>query len=343
MSLSELGSSIGRYFSLVSLVPSTITVLYVFFLVNSGAWSGPPVWAAAWNTLEGAGPGVWTLIVGLALALGLAAHPLQFPLVQAYEGYWGRTVLARRLWLDRSSAHARKAVHNSDLLNHLKGLEPDTDAASREALWVAGLRVDVDRAAARYPQPAPDAPSPFMPTRLGNVLRRYELLAGAPYGLSGVQAVPYLALVADERDVRYLDDQRATLDLVVRLSAMSLLACAITVVFLWNDGLWLLLALVPYALGYLFYRGAVAVAHEYGTAMAALIALNRDALYRRLRLSLPESAAAERRRNGSSLRYLLGLERTAQAEYVDPDQSPGATQVKDLAGGGTDPAGRMGS
>jgi hypothetical protein len=63
---------------------------------------------------------------------------------------------------------------------------------------------------------------------------------GAPFGLDAVRVIPHLALVAQDRDLEYLNDQRSNLDLAVRLCATSLLATACTLAFLWDRGLWLL-------------------------------------------------------------------------------------------------------
>ena len=126
--------------------------------------------------------------------------------------------------------------------------------------------------------------------------------------------MPQLALVAQQKDVDYLNDQRSSLDLTIRLSATSFLAAAAAILFLWNDGLWLLIALVPYGLAYMFYRGAVVSAHEYGTAMAALIALNRFALYERLGIPRPSTAANEREQN-EDLKVLYEFSPDTQLTY----------------------------
>ena len=53
----------------------------------------------------------------------------------------------------------------------------------------------------------------MMPTRLGNMLRRYEILAGAPYELDAPTVLPSLALVAPPGHLDYLNDQRSALHL----------------------------------------------------------------------------------------------------------------------------------
>jgi hypothetical protein len=60
--------------------------------------------------------------------------------------------------------------------------------------------------------------------------------------------------------VRNLRVMREQLDLAVRLCTLSLLAAIVAVVFLITDGAWLFVALVPYALAYAAYRGAVVAA-----------------------------------------------------------------------------------
>ena len=60
----------------------------------------------------------------------------------------------------------------------------------------------------------------MMPTRLGNVLRRYEDTAGRQYGLDIVRIAPHLNLVARPEHREYVDDCRKGLDLGVRLCVL---------------------------------------------------------------------------------------------------------------------------
>jgi hypothetical protein len=96
-----------------------------------------------------------------------------------------------------------------------------------------------------------------MPTRLGNVLRRYEQLAG-------------------------------------------------------------ILALVPCTIAFASYRGAVVVAHEYGTALVVLTDLNRFSLYEQMRLPLPDDLEDERTTN-KQLATVLSLDNvTADKREAEP-------------------------
>jgi hypothetical protein len=154
-----------------------------------------------------------------------------------------------------------------------------------------------------------------LPTRLGNVLRHYEDIAGKQYGLDAILVAPPMALVASPEHVAYLNDTREQLDAAVRLSILSGLATAIYALALLTDGLWLLLSLGPYLMSYLSYRGAVISAHDYGTALARLIDLNRFRLYEALHVPLPNSTVGERAAN-KKLTALLGFQRNVSVHYL---------------------------
>ena len=164
-----------------------------------------------------------------------------------------------------------------------------------------------------------------MPTRLGNVLRRYERLAGYQYRLDAVQVIRHVAFVAPEGHIEYLNDQRELLDLSVRMCATSIVAVVVAVSFLWHHGPWLAIALIPYGLAYLSYRGAVVVAHEYGEAICTVIDLDRFALYDFLRLPRPKNTASERSMN-AALGKLLGHDPDVSLRYDYQSIQDGAGQ-----------------
>jgi hypothetical protein len=257
--------------------------------------------------------------------VGLFIHPLQFPTVQLLEGYWGTSALARgAIWV-RAEHYRKKAqkiaaeieVNEGVLVDELaadRGDEVDAlsddeldqevekyldDEPTEKALSHAIARDALTKAQDRYPRRAR-----MMPTRLGNALRAAEDRAGAQYGLDAIIVAPHLALIAPESHVAYLRDSREQLDLAVRLCSVSLLATVITVPAVFTDGLWLLLALVPYALAYVAYRAAVSAADEFMTAVSTIIDLDRFELYRHLGLCRPQTTHHERRRNAKLMRLI---------------------------------------
>jgi hypothetical protein len=156
-----------------------------------------------------------------------------------------------------------------------------------------------------------------MPTRLGNMLRRYEVLAGSAYKLETPTVLPYVTLVAPPEHRDYLNDQRSAMDLAVRTCMTSALAFLMTVIFLWHSGLWLLIALGPYSLTYLSYRGSIVAAQSYGIAMSTIIAMNRFALYEYLNLPRPSTTVNERKMN-ETLMDLLHGDSDASIKYRYP-------------------------
>jgi hypothetical protein len=109
----------------------------------------------------------------------------------------------------------------------------------------------------------------------------------------------------------------------VRLCALFALAAALSVVLLIRDGPWLLLALAPYCISYLAYRGATSSAHAYGTALSTLVDLDRFALYEQLHVLPPSSIKAERDRNALLLGVLSG-DKDIALDYAPPKDGPGS-------------------
>jgi hypothetical protein len=268
----------------------------------------------------------------LAVLFGVALHPFQFAMTQALEGYWGlgiglrlahvRILRYRRLvqrledaadaseesWIaaveaDRGTRD--RLQDESDEVRARKNLH-FLDAELGDAMLDDYLRAQASRSSRAL---FPDAARRILPTRLGNALRRYEDRAGMQYGLDILRIAPHLNLVAAKEHRAYVDDTRKGLDLGVRLCVVSILAALVTVILLIDDGAWILLALLPYAIGYLAYRGAVASAHAYGVALSTLVDLNRFPLYDALGLPRPLDTASERVQN-SRLRDLLASQPT---------------------------------
>lgn len=322
--ISGVGGAIGRYFSVVSFIPSLFLVGFTFSLIESGAWSGNegPDWVRAGNAFTHLGN--LALLTLISIALGVIVHPVQFALVQFFEGYWGTGRVVQRIRVARIMHHlgSRKS-HFSGIKRTQKALneqvEPQGSVGRAELL---SLRDESDRLFGGYPLAVDDV----MPTRLGNVLRRYERLAGAQYGLEAIGIVRHVALVAQAQRVDYVNDQRQLLDLSVRMCATSIFATLIAIAFLWHHGPWLLIALVPYGIAYLSYRGAVVVAHEYGSALSAMIDLDRFALYDALRLPRPATTAGERLVN-SKLMRLVNHSPQVVLRYEHPDVTSTPSEV----------------
>jgi hypothetical protein len=324
----NLGSRIGRYFSLVSMVPALFLVLWSVILAASGAWQGKPdpgvigSRVGSWSLASVA----WLLLASLATAFFL--HPLQFAMTQVLEGYWGYSRLARVLLQSRIRHHRRRLRRATLVAEDLREWLSEQAAAitsskaqfregrqqgrtgsdvpdSPDGDHLGGLLAAIDaaeHASGRYP----DDFDRVMPTRLGNALRAEEDRAGRQYGLDAILTAPHFALVAADKHVQYLRDTRQQMDTSVRLCVVSVLGALETMACLITDGWWLLAALAPYSLAYLAYRAAVAAADEYTTAVKTVIDLNRFTLYEILNVERPLDTGEERKMNNKLMQLLDG-------------------------------------
>ena len=363
--ISGIGSAIGRYFSIVSFIPSLFLVSFTFALIESNSWNGSqnPDWARAGSSLTHIGN--LGLLVLISAAAGLILHPLQFSLVQLFEGYWGTSKLAQRIRLTRILHHYNRCKSlrfgpGLDAASILQCADEPAEAAKR-AMSEDGDEDEDDSAAdkakrleeasrldpetrfrnrsladesSRLAKGYPDEITvgnhveydDIMPTRLGNVLRRYERQAGSQYGLDAVSVIQQIAFIAPPDRLEYVNDQRQLLDFSVRMSMTSVIATFVAVAFLWRHGLWLLISLATYGIAYLSYRGAIVVAHEYGAAVSAMIDLDRFALYDYLRIPRPRDTTAERKMN-AQLMSLLTYDPTAIVRY-SYSNAPGSEDKK---------------
>lgn len=339
----ESGRSIGRYFTVISWIPSLLFVIYVYALLAAGAWSGSFDPVKAVHAAEHLSVIEIVALVLAALVLGLVLHPFQLAMTQFLEGYWGdkgigQKVARRRIMHYRSLAFGLDDdVENADeawrSAAEADRRPPEPTAhgdlqqpGQSDEMWLDSWRgnpgladywsAEAARAArSRYPIAA----RRMMPTRLGNVLRRYEDMVGRQYGLEILTVAPHLNLVAVKEHRDYLDDCRQGLDLGVRICVLFALATVFSIAVLFDDGAWLLLALAPYCVSYLAYRGAVSAAEDYGTALSYLVDLNRFALYDQLHLPSPPDSLVEKERNERLVRLLSG--ESLYVRYTNPNST----------------------
>lgn len=322
----------GRYFSLVSAVPSAFLVAWAVLLTGSGAWSGAPDAAAALRTFKEAGIGGAVGLTLAAVGIGIVMHPIQFAFVQFLEGYWGAGPIAQRVRRLRAAAHwtrvRRLRGESAATGRRIESIKAKTkgirgDARRQLEAEIAELQAD-RREFARLTENYPRSREAFMPTRLGNVLRHHEWTAGMAYGIEPISAAPYLLSVAKSSDLEYLDDQRSQLDLAARMTVVSLIASAMTAMIMLRHGAWLLLTLVPYGAAYASYRGAVVAAAEYGRALGVVLTLNRFALYDQLQIRRPADTDSERRQNDKLMLFLRHTDTDDLTLEFDPSTNPAA-------------------
>lgn len=333
-------STIGKYFGIVSVIPSVLTTTWLYLVWVTGALTGDPHLDSIARTISKGQPGHSFAVAGLALVLALIIHPLQFAIVQVLEGYWGATAVGRAAQTRRMRVHVDKLARATGEYVTAQAKLKAWDDSGRDASARLFRGTDTERtetakvlwesAAANLRRSEyPDEPTQVMPTRLGNMLRRYELRAGSAYHLPILDFATHLGMVAEKEHGEYVADQRNQLDLTARICASMLVAAALTSAIMWPHRWWLLVALIPYAAAYVSYRGAISSATAYGQAFTASSDLNRFRLYEALHLAPVADSTAERSQNDALADLLAGND-SYQATFRLPD---GATAPASAAGG----------
>jgi len=224
------------------------------------------------------------LLVLCGTALGLLFSPFQVGFVRILEGYWaphgplGLVAESRRNRYRRRRRELKVlAIQDRALTwweqHHPHLIEKRQEQAARR---LSELPADDDR---------------VLPTRLGNVLRRHEDLAGDRYGLDALEVIPLLYPVAPTAMIDLIEDARNEMDVMVTFVLTWLLATAFGLYLLHNHGPWLLLPLATYGLAWASYRAAVIAAGGYGRTLMRAIDLYRFDLIEQLRLKPAELVA----------------------------------------------------
>ncbi len=335
----SVGQRIGRYFMLVSLIPSLFLVLWTYILISSGSLSGKPTLHNAEVALSHWSVGKVAGLVVASLAVAFVLHPLKFVTTQLLEGYWGTSSLAVAAMKIRI-VHYRKrerdlrdqAVWNKrkwrDTCLEAIGEKPGKDPEEKDPILKARItaimkskrgdplmlyRIAEQEANSQRARSYPSDARRILPTQLGNALRSFEDAAGRQYGLEALKISPHLHLVVPARHLEYMVDAREDMDSSIRICTIGLIATGLTLGFLLTKGLWLLWAIVPYCISYLAYRGAVSAAQGYGSVVSSVIDLDRFLLYKELGLNPPRDSEEERANNVQLMQILDG--KHAEVEY----------------------------
>lgn len=329
-------STIGRYFGVVSVVPSFFFAVWAYLLLASQPWNGPPdlTGLTSATPAEAAVLGIGLILCSLVIAV--VTHPLQFLAVQALEGYWGPGTLGLAMQERQIARHLRRRLQlekskddANDTMRGIKGrigLRAGDDLNWSDVIEAGDLDPLLDasvtyRASSAALGAYPQLHENVMPTRLGNVLRKYEAAAGGAVGLELILWANHIGMVAEPPHTTYVQDQRSAMDLAVRMTVTCLAMFGLAFVLFWPHGVWLLVALLPLAGALLSYRGAVAAADSYGRALSAWLHLNRFRLYEALHLPPVADPQQERDQNGVLEDLALG-QPEYRGDYRKADTAP---------------------
>ena len=272
--MENLAGRASSRFVFVTLLPTVLLLGLVAFLLAAGAPFQTPSISMAESVLAAV---TWRQLVVagfVVLAVAVATHTLQTPVIQLLEGYWQPFPVLDGLASRLTERHERI----------YRGLRRSIDDPGADALAVqrggsAAWRLDW----------YPDDESKLLPTSLGNTLRAGEERVAARYGLDSSVVVPRLLTSLSKYQSAGASDRRMQLDAAARLCATSLLGVVIAVVLLLPTRSWLWLPLVLYLFAWATYRAAVSAARGYCSHLSALVDLHQREFWKAISIRAPAS------------------------------------------------------
>ncbi|MFJ3774305.1 hypothetical protein ACIPX0_21665 [Streptomyces sp. NPDC090075] len=351
----------GASFGLLNVLPGTLVVTVTTVLVKAHAYElDRPVDLNA--ALLGRHEAASVLAFALAaLVGGILLRPFERLLVQQLEGYWdspsplarlsGAAIERHRRRRDDAVAQAqriewepltfsRRTSDLTSLVAHERRMRRQKQAEKRYRAIVESY--PDDKRLAQHDGELPR--TELMPTRLGNILRRSERMAGGRYGLDAMVVYPRIYPYVSERLAEAMARQLELLTLSASLSVCFGLLSTITLPLLGRLDIWSLTPLAAAGLCLLAYRGALISAAYTGVVFCTIFDAHRFDLTTAMHYKLPKTAAEEFNFNNRLTRYLgardahpLYEDRLMGAEpFSHPDVAPPTSQPPVAPPGGGD-------
>ena len=187
-----VANSIGRYFSVVSFIPS-FAICAICLPIGCVGQLAPiqpelePRFHIAWPYLVSmASPSSHSSVSDSVSVI----HPIQFAIVQFFEGYWGTRSITQRARYQRIVRYSRlcerldQDIDSVELISLPNGKKQDF--STRLSVSAPHSFPNRDEAESSSTAHFPTNLDEVMPTRLGNVLRRAESQAGSQYGIKAL-------------------------------------------------------------------------------------------------------------------------------------------------------------
>ncbi|CAM3329958.1 hypothetical protein KIPE111705_02840 [Kibdelosporangium persicum] len=305
--ISRLGP--GAY--LVNIVPSGAFVLTTWALLASDLlpWERPTSPAAGSDAVlqeaRALGASGWVLLLVAVLVVAVLLRPFQISAVQLLEGYWRSRFglrLLERLAVER---HVRKFdVHEAwsrVLPRH--GSSVDFQEVARHSRR-EHRRAQKAYLGRRIVKAYPLDRTIFLPTRLGNVLRRAETTAGERYGLNSVvtypRLYPHLSTPMNNALANRIDLIDTACTFVIVFGAQAVISAPL----LWNVDGWSLIPVAFVVFAALAYRGARTVAERYAESLCAAYDLHRFDMLKAMHRKLPRDPQEELFENQELSKFL---------------------------------------
>ncbi len=310
MNPSDILRAAGDRFSVASALPAALVILDVFFLVQSGAFSGRPDIHDLVAQSKHLGAGMLVLLALSVLVLALLLQPFQLSLVRLLEGYWGTSrpakfvahlvIKPRRRWFTAQVQRSKKRLPDPA---EIDGQRIDLQHNKlRNFKKYRRLKDRADAIRFRYPRTADRT----LPTALGNALRSFEDTAGQRYGLETVSAWRRLHPLLSESLANSYATNRLQLDSAASLCVAFIVMTLVSIPPLVGDGWWQALPAATALLAWITYRGAIASALLMGRNVTTAFDLHRHDLITALHYAPAPDPALEYAFNTRLSRWLAG-------------------------------------
>lgn len=307
--LKEITDYLDRRFVFTFLFPS---LLFWGGLLGVYAWKNNPVtlwtnWDAQTATAK------WIQVV-VALAwvtffAYLVANQFTW-LTRQFEGYWD--------WMPFKIGERLACLRKNHYARILDTLDERKDRGGYERIY--------------YGYPLPDEKEHLMPTQLGNILKNSELYSYRRYRADAVLLWPRLYAILPEEYTDSLSDAKASLDLMLVLSALSGLFAIVTGSYLviFGSAWWFFLVclLGGLFLSWLAYASALQAAIPYAQLIKSAFDLYRGDLLDKLGYERPTFLKDEKTlwENLCKLIYRSGADDESILQYhggsANPDKTP---------------------
>jgi hypothetical protein len=277
MGLSDVTGIFSRYFVVGFFLPAYVGLVSLWLFASLGLVP---------NALARHSDATQLLILGgIALVAGLSLSGCSYLITRAFEGY---PLLRLRRWpiiglIPRAAVAAQR--HRFKQLRAVRDDKSKPQTDRNTAAWCLE----------RY---FPHEEEKLLPTRIGNAIRAFEQHSNVRWGLDGVTIWPRIEalLSSDEREIHV----NSKIDFYVFVNG-ALAAYLVGVSLVYDKAVnvphpashWLLYA-IPFVVGYMLYRAALAPAVNWGDAVRASIDLHRLELYEKLGVRAPTSFTDER-------------------------------------------------
>jgi hypothetical protein len=273
---SAISGQFGRSILIGALLPATLFVVAVYlFVLPMVPWESHL--AARLEVLEPQ----WRLVAGFVYAVILAGllHIFNIPIIRFYEGYPWQNGLIGRWRCRRQRAKANAVSGRVETARELRTAVPKSQTGLRDE-----LRIVRDEARRRRFFEYPD-PEYVLPTRLGNVIRSFEMYSQRQYGISAIPLWPRFAVRLRTEHAQMIDDAKTFFDVTIHLSFLAAVTAALLVVaacffptpFLTFDLFWPWGVRVGISVwvAWFFYNGSLSRAMEWGDLVRSAFDLHR--------------------------------------------------------------------